>query len=58
MQLIKAEIRKGVLEVLSIPKGIKMEVTDKDSGEVCEITENPENGEPQEIILNRFEALR
>jgi hypothetical protein len=58
MRIIRAEIKKGVLEVLSMPPDVLLQVVDEDSGEEFEVRQSPQTGLPVEVILRRFEPVR
>ena len=58
MKIIKVQVRGGVLEVISIPKGIKVEVVELDNGEQYNIIRNSKTGKPNEVLLKQLEPLR
>ncbi len=58
MKTVKAKIKKGVLEIISIPKGIKLEVVECDNGEILEIVKNEKTGMPREVVLSSFKPSR
>ena len=58
MKTIKVQVRSGVLEVLSVPKGMKLEITEYDNGEIYEVARSAKTRKLKEVLLKKFEPVR
>ena len=58
MKTIKVSVRKGTLEIHSIPQGIKLRVIEYDNGEVYEVEHDLKAKKPSEVVVRQFEPLR